>query len=252
MDHRELLVCLDSDYRRLREVAGTSDLSASVPSAPGWTVADLLQHLGAVYLHKVECIRLGAPPEPWPPAGLNDEDPLLLFDRGYAALAPELAAHKPSDPAFTWHGPDQTIGFWIRRMAQETVIHRVDGELAAGVPIAPISADLAEDGIDELLVIFVEYGFTQYPEELPGLLEGYEHGAVLVRAGDRTWLIRIEAGSITVQPSPGEEAADAEISGPPSSVLLWLWNRGGGDGISVTGDGLALQTLRGLLEASTQ
>jgi uncharacterized protein (TIGR03083 family) len=252
MDHSELLACLDSDYRRLREVAGACDLDAAVPSAPGWTVADLLQHLGAVYLHKVECIRLGAPPEPWPPAGLNDEDPRQLFDRAYAELAPELAARKPSEPAFTWHGPNQTVSFWIRRMAQETVIHRVDGELGAGVPIAPISAELAEDGIDELLMIFVDYGFSLYPEELPGLLDGYPGGTVLIRAGERAWLLRIAADSITVEPSPGEVSADAEISGPPTPLLLWLWNRGGAEDVSVTGDPKTLRVLRDLLEASTQ
>jgi hypothetical protein len=30
------------------------------------------------------------------------------------------------DPAGSWYTPDQTVGFWIRRMAQETVIHRID------------------------------------------------------------------------------------------------------------------------------
>jgi hypothetical protein len=36
-------------------------------------------------------------------------------------------------------------------MAQETVIHRADAELAAGAPVAVIPGDLAADGIDELL-----------------------------------------------------------------------------------------------------
>jgi hypothetical protein len=40
-------------------------------------------------------------------------------------------------------------------MAQETVIHRVDAELAAGAPVAVIPGDLAADGIDELLAAFV-------------------------------------------------------------------------------------------------
>ena len=84
---------------------------------------------------------------------------MALLDRAYAALTAEFAARSPESPAFTWYGPDQTVGFWIRRMAQETVIHRVDAELGAGVAsIAPIPADLAHDGIDEFLVAFVEYG----------------------------------------------------------------------------------------------
>jgi uncharacterized protein (TIGR03083 family) len=126
MESKRLLECLDADFARLREVAHGADLSAVVPSCPDWTVRDLVQHIGAVYLHKVECMRLGTAPDPWPPAGLADEEPLALLDRAYAALTSEFTSRSPESPAFTWYGPDQTVGFWIRRMAQETVIHRVD------------------------------------------------------------------------------------------------------------------------------
>ena len=88
-------------------------------------MADLLRHVGEVYLDKVECMRLGRDPESWPPPGLQDEPPLQLLDRSYADLTGEFAARRPQDHAFTWYGPDQSVAFWIRRMAQETVIHRV-------------------------------------------------------------------------------------------------------------------------------
>jgi hypothetical protein len=52
--------------------------------------------------------------------------------------------------------PDQTVGFWIRRMAQETVVHRVDAELAAEVAPGAIPDDIALDGIDEFLIAFIE------------------------------------------------------------------------------------------------
>ena len=43
-----------------------------------------------------------------------------------AGLVAEFSARKPEDPAGTWYTPDQTVGFCIGRMAQETVIHRID------------------------------------------------------------------------------------------------------------------------------
>lgn len=67
----------------------------------------------------------------------------------------EFAARRPEDPAGSWHTSDQEVGFWIRRMAQETVIHRIDAELATGQPVAPVPAGLAVDGIDETLKVFV-------------------------------------------------------------------------------------------------
>ena len=134
-------------------------------------MADLVRHVGEVYLDKVECMRLGRQPESWPPPGLENEPPLQLLDRGYADLTGEFAARRPQDHTFTWYEPDQSVTFWIRRMAQETVIHRVDAELGARAQVTGIPGDLAADGIDELLVAFVQYGTTNWPEEFAELVE---------------------------------------------------------------------------------
>ena len=63
-------------------------------------------------------------------------------------------------------------------MAQETVIHRLDAELALGAPIAPIPEDLAVDGIDEVLKLFVGYGSHAWLEDFQPLLAGSQgpHG----------------------------------------------------------------------------
>ena len=44
----------------------------------------------------------------------------------------------------------QTSGFWARRMAVETAVHRYDAQLAAGDP-QPVERMLAADGVDEYL-----------------------------------------------------------------------------------------------------
>jgi hypothetical protein len=49
-------------------------------------------------------------------------------------------AHEPGEAVTTGFGPDQTVAFWIRRMAQETVIDRTDAELAARRPKLPARA----------------------------------------------------------------------------------------------------------------
>lgn len=98
MEPSRLLDCLADDFTRLRAVAPI-DLTAAVPSCPGWTVADLTRHVGDVYLHKTLAMREGAEPEPWPPPELADEEPLALLDRTYAGLLDEFAAHRPEDPA---------------------------------------------------------------------------------------------------------------------------------------------------------
>src|ERR1700729_313240 len=85
MDNSRFLACLEADYRRMREVAG-GHLGARGPTCPDWTVADLTRHVSQVYLHKVECMRTGDEVETdWPPAGLQDEEPVALLDRSSAS-----------------------------------------------------------------------------------------------------------------------------------------------------------------------
>lgn len=54
-------------------------------------------------------------------------------------------------------------GVYLHKMAQETVIHRIDAELGTGQPVAPVPDDLAVDGIDQLLQVFVAYGVAARP-----------------------------------------------------------------------------------------
>jgi uncharacterized protein (TIGR03083 family) len=149
MEYSRYLDCLDTDYARLRDVA-PMDPAASVPTCPGWTVADLTRHVAE---HKTVIMREGAEPDPWPPKELADEEQVALLDRAYAGLLDELVSRKPEDPALSWYGPDQTVGFWYRRMAEETVIHRIDAELGTAQPVEPIPDDLAIDGIDEPRIV---------------------------------------------------------------------------------------------------
>jgi uncharacterized protein (TIGR03083 family) len=245
MQSQRLRDCLDADFRRLRAVAGGADLGAAVPSCPGWTLADLLRHVGEVYLYKAECMRLGGHPDQWPPEGLTGEPPLELLDRGYAALAGEFAARRPEEHAFTWYDPDQSVGFWIRDMAQETVVHRVDAELAAGQPVAAIPDDLAADGIDELLVAFVQYDTAAWPDEFAGPLASAGGRTVSMVTPQRSWLLRLTTGGVRVD-EPDGRTVSATVEGPAPDVLLWLWSRGG-EGATTTGDEESIALLRQVL-----
>jgi uncharacterized protein (TIGR03083 family) len=251
MEFKRLLECLDADYRRLRSVVEEADLTALVPSCPEWTVADLVRHVGAVYLHKVECMRLGTHPEVWPPPGLNDEDALSLLDRAYAALAAEFAARTPESHAFTWYEPDQSVGFWIRRMAQETVIHRVDAELGAGAEVAPIPSDLAHDGIDEFLVAFVAYGAAAWPDEYSTVLAESDGRAVRLSTPDDAWLVRPTVAGVEVVHGEADNAA-ATVSGDPSELLLWVWRRVGDAAVAIAGDSAVVTHLRQVFATAAQ
>lgn len=251
MEFTRFFECLAADERRLREMAGR-DLAAAVPTCPGWTAADLVEHVALVYLHKVESMRQGGISESsWPP-DISGEETLALLDKAYDTLVAEFAARDVHDgPAGTWYDPDQSVGFWIRRMAHETVIHRVDAERAAGAPVAAIPDDLALDGIDEVLVVFLAYSSRKWPddftERLPSTAE-----TVLVTAGDRAWLVRFDPDGVSAETASTATDAPARVAGTPQQVLLWLWRRADDDTVERSGDSAALDRLRRLLEVATQ
>jgi hypothetical protein len=165
-----------------------------------------------------------------------------------------FAAHDPSDHSGTWYDGDQTVGFWIRRMAQETVIHRRDAELAADTP-TPAAADLAVNGIAELLDLFVAYPTHKWNAECRPYLEPADGATLLVDAGGTRWRARISLDGVDVSTSAdASQSATIAVRGEPSDVLFWLWNRAAStDGaVSVDGEAAAVDRLRALLTLSTQ
>lgn len=247
MDEQRFLECLEADYTRLREVASDA-LGKPVPTCPGWIGEDLVRHVAEVYLHKTETMRQGTWPAPWPPE--LPRDSLAALDDAYRQLVGELAMREPSDQALTWYGPDQTVGFWLRRMAQETVIHRLDAEAAAEVPHDPIPADLAEDGIDEVLVCFLAYASAEYPDELSEHLAECDGRTVQVAIEGAGWQVQLGPEEITVE--RGESDPEAGVFGSADAVLRWVWRRAGDGVVQLDGNRWVIGKLRTLLGVTTQ
>jgi len=230
MEPSRYLECLAADYGDLRDAVASVEPTATVPSCPGWTVADLVVHVAQVYLHKAAIMRTGEEPRPWPPPGLarpaqSGQPVLPLLGRAYGELRAQFRAHEPGESVPTWFGPDQTVAFWIRRMAQETVIHRIDAELAARLPVTPVPADLAADGADEVLKRMLAYSSQEWPEDFAEL----------------------EGGHLAGQDDPR-----VLIGGPPGAVLRWLWGRAGDDAVRLEGDPAWADYLRRLLAVVTR
>lgn len=253
MENERLRECLASDFARLRDVVASAPSTATVPSCPEWTMADLARHVAEVYLHKTECMTQGVEPEPWPPPGLADEaakDAVGLLDRAYAALLHEFDTRPADAPTGGWYEPDKTVGFWIRRMAQETVIHRIDAELAADVPQAPVPRDLAVDGIDEFLVVFLAYSTTEWNAHAQPVLQGTEGDTVRLSTHGAAWLVSPHADGVRVASDGG--AGAAEVTGEPADLLRWVWGRAGDDAVTITGQTEQVARLRKLFRFASQ
>jgi uncharacterized protein (TIGR03083 family) len=229
------------DAAALVEAAGRAGLDAPVPSCAKWTVADLLGHIGVVHRWAAaSCDR--APSDPFEraaDAGIEaPEDGAARLDwvrEGAAHLADTLGARSPDDACWTW-APPATIGFWRRRQAHETAMHRVDAQLAAGVP-EPIDAALAADGIDEYLTLL----------PLMPWREGAGAGSgetVHLHCTDveGEWLVRLAASGLEVEREHAK--ADVAARGAASDLLCWLMGRADPDRVQVFGDAALLHRWR--------
>ena len=139
----------------LAESAESAGMSAPVPSCPDWSVRDLLAHIGMVHRWARRSSASGATdrrratePEP------GDDALVEWYRDGHAALVDVLTS-APADVTCWFFLPSPSpLQFWSRRQLHETAIHRVDAGLANGETVA-YEADLAADGLDELITRFL-------------------------------------------------------------------------------------------------
>lgn len=213
----DYLAHLKADKDLFLDAARAAGLDAPVPTCPEWDVRALVGHVGAVYLDKVKCMRLGREPGDWTGAAPEGADPYEWFEEQYETLVNELVSRDPASYSYTWYPPDQTVGFWHRRMAQETAVHRVDAEAAAG-RTSTIDDELALDGIDEKLRVFLA---NPWWEEHPW--DEATGRTFAVRSGDRVWRVVSERQLARIEDGPGD--AVGEVSGTPYDVLMWVWER---------------------------
>jgi uncharacterized protein (TIGR03083 family) len=253
-------------------VADAPDLSAAVPGCPDWTVADLARHTGIIHRWATSIVvsraTARAPlPEvssPWSSA----DGWAQWLTAGAGPLLAALRAAGPVTPVWTW-GPGRTSGWWARRVLHETVVHRVDAELALGaaspatdpatesapdsVPdVAPdpkVDPVVATDGIDEFLFNLPS---ARRPN-LPSARRPYRHLASLPTGAtlhlhatdvDGEWMIRCTESGITWERGHGK--ATVAVRGDVTSLLLLIYGRRTGDDprLAVFGDPALLEAWR--------
>ena len=228
---------------------GVVDPAAGVGSCPGWTVHDLVVHLGTANWWGGANVREGNPEarargmrgvmESAPPIG---EGVSALAD-WYAGLAAEAIRSytdtAPDAPAWTFAGPGRA-DYWLRRQLHETAIHRWDLEHALGGPAAttPLPEDVAVDTVDEFCTAMYPLTSAARPPlpvtiRLRAVLqapEGLATGAEPVGPSDPGVLEWVLPG--------GDGAPEVEVVGPPETLALLLWGRVRADaaGLEIAGD----------------
>jgi uncharacterized protein (TIGR03083 family) len=245
-----------TDAARLSDVA-SSGLDAGVPCCEGWTVATLIEHVGDVYGEKAAIVDEGWTERRERRLGRPEEPLVEWFDESSARLMDVLSAHDPTESVWTWFEPDQTVGFWYRRLAHESLIHRIDVEQAHGLP-SIIDEALATDGVDEILTVMMSDAPSWGSVAL-------EDRSARIEVPKRSWSVRMGRFSGTspltgntyadlpaLEFVDGEASSHVEISGTAGDMDRWLWGRGNLDDLFVMGDRSIAEAVRTVAEEATQ
>ncbi|MDQ0379971.1 maleylpyruvate isomerase N-terminal domain-containing protein [Amycolatopsis thermophila] len=248
IDHGRLLDVLGIEVELLTSTARSVPADTPVPTTPGLTTGEVVRHVGGVYRVATGWMTEGHRPRDWqedPAPGQSGEEYLR---EGLAALHRELTSHDWDDHAATWWPADRTYGFWCRRMAHETTVHRIDVQRAADVIVDEAGDDVAIDGVDEVLALW-------FAQRLPMLgLSGTSAGTVGIRTGGHSWIARAGPGETLARRCSEEEAgrADGTVTGSPVAVYEWLWGRRGHAGVTWDGSDDAIGQFWALLRLATR
>lgn len=209
--------------RLLRSAAVSVAAETPVPTCPGWTVQQLLRHVGRVFDMVIRVVQTADPQVPPPRLEPAGGDALAALDDRLATMLDVLARTDPATPA--WHftpTAPKTAAFWSRRMAHEVTVHRIDAQAAAETS-TEVDPDLAADGVDELLTRLIARDPRPGRRPQPSTLGG----SVVYRAVDvgRVWTVHLAAGQLP-QTTQGEVTrADASVTGPADAVYRAGWGR---------------------------
>ncbi|MGP3981412.1 maleylpyruvate isomerase family mycothiol-dependent enzyme [Streptomyces sp. KR80] len=230
----------------LRSRIEGADLTAPVPSCPGWNVGQLLRHLGCGHRWAETIVRTRAT-RPLPDdhfrdlSGYVDEDPAVLgpwLAEGAAQLGDTLRAAGPGAEVWT-PIPGRTAEFFARRFAHETVIHRTDATLAVGAEFT-VDEEVALDAVDEWMELgSLPMHFEIHPWMRDLLGPGrtlHFHATDTAPDAAAEWVIDLTGDAIVWRRA--HEKAAVAVRGPLIDLLLIIYRRrpARGEGIEILGD----------------
>jgi uncharacterized protein (TIGR03083 family) len=244
VDYRAALL---EENHALGEVFRDADRSATVPTCPGWTLIQLLRHIGRGdrWAAQIVSDRLDEYLDPRsveggkPPADADGE--IDWLNSGAQQLIDAVEQIGPDASVWTFRGP-RPAKWWIRRRLHEVTVHRADAAIAAGTDY-DIAPDLAADAISEWLDIMVPWDRTEAgptPVEAGNSLHLHATDDGLDELGE--WMIVGAADGISWSHDHGK--GGVALRGPAKDLLLAITRRrpAADTGVEIHGDPAIWQT----------
>ena len=207
-------------------------LDVAVPTCGDWQMSDLLLHVGSVY-HRAALVvgERATEAVPWQQPPADVEDPIGYLADALDELVQTLSDSQADSPAWNWSDQPAVAAFWARRMAHESAVHRYDAQRAHGVA-QPIDADIAHDGMDELIDLLLPRIIARDSPSLPTATY------TLRSTDDGTW--HVQVGSDGIQRLETAKSSEVNARGTTSALLLAAYGRVPWTSLEVDGDPAAL------------
>lgn len=217
MDIETYLKAIEIFSNRMFYVAEGKD-SEAIKECPDWSVNDLMAHVGTVYgwvTSIIESRSLERPTTPFPTPPENNQREWAM--NRLSTLLKIVRESDPMTPVWTF-GKDKNVGFFIRRMTHETLIHMRDAESVIDEFIE-VDGDVACDGIDEYIDGALQHSMN------PNREFRYPDGSIHLHRtdGEGEWLIEPSGSKIVI--SRQHAKGDVAVRGSAISLLLYLWGR---------------------------
>jgi uncharacterized protein (TIGR03083 family) len=204
------------------------DPAAPVPTCPNWTLADLVDHVGATQ-RMVTMLVGGRLTEPgaafagYVPAPADPERWSAWLTDGAAEAQQAFASVADDTPVWDPSGAAAGVPFWSRRLFGEVSVHRADAAAALGqsYELAPEAAVAA---VEDWLETMTSRGYWENRPDFAAAMRG-DGQTLHFHASDAPgeWVARREPDRVALERTHAR--ADVAVRGPATDLLLVLSRR---------------------------
>ncbi|QWC83987.1 maleylpyruvate isomerase family mycothiol-dependent enzyme [Nocardioidaceae bacterium] len=236
----------DEELRRhvaaFEQLLSAVDVDAQVPTCPGWSVHDLVEHLGTILDWARQALVEGdsAHPPDLPEEAAPTGSGALRgwFCERADRVVDTLADVGTEQPCWGFGLRPRTSAFWWRRMTHEMAIHLHDLRAAHAGSSRDVdepvwgTTEMASDAVEEVVRVF-------FPRQVRRDRCEPLQAAVLMMPEDAEGSGWVLAGD----GSDDDAIADVTVTGPVEQLALLVWHR-----LDVDDDRLTIQGERAAVE----
>ncbi len=204
------------------------DAAARVPTCPKWSLADLVDHVGAVQRMVTMLVgeRLSEPSRAFAayvPAPTDSAQWRAWLTDGAAEAKEAFEAAADDTPVWDPSGGAAGVPFWSRRLFGEASVHRADAAVTLGMRYE-LAPEHAVGAIEDWLDTMTSRG---YWENRPDFADGMRGSGQTLHfhATDASgeWVARREPDMVVLERT--HTKADVAVRGPATELLLVISRR---------------------------